>query len=247
MRSETFHTPGGQLLGIRITSGAVEVESVEGEETRVELEGLNDLGREAVERATVAQEGDEVRVELPEERGILLAFRSAKVRVRATCPHGTRLRLEVVAADVAARGRFGDTRVKSVSGDLDVGEVDGDLDLKTVSGDASVGRVSGSATLNAVSGDLRIGELGGSAKGKTISGDLELGSVRDGTVSVQSVSGDVKIGIAAGTGVWMDLKSLSGDTRSELAPADGPGEGGDPSSVEIRAKTVSGDIRLVRA
>jgi hypothetical protein len=246
MRTETFHTPGTPTLVVRIPSGSVEIDTVDGEETHLELEGLNDSGREAVERATIAQSGDDVRVELLEERTIILAFRSPKVRLRVTCPPGTRLRADVVAADLAARGHFGQSAVRSVSGDVEIGEIEGDLDLKTVSGDASAHRVSGFATLNAVSGDLRVRELGGSAKGKTISGDLELDSVRSGEVSVQSVSGDVKIGIAAGAGVWMDLRSLSGDTRSELAPADGPGNG-ESSTVQIRAKTTSGDIRLVRA
>jgi DUF4097 and DUF4098 domain-containing protein YvlB len=246
VRTETFHTPGTPSLVVRVPSGSVELETVEGEETRVELEGLNDPGREAVEHATIDQSGDEVRVELVREGRVILAFRSPKVRVRVTCPHGTRLRADVVAAGLTARGRLGAAQVKSVSGDVDLPEVEGDLDLKTVSGSGTVSRVGGSAALNAVSGTLRIHELGGSAKGKTVSGDLELDSVRSGEVSVQSVSGDVKVGIVPGTGVWMDLKSLSGDTRSELAAAEGPGEG-EGSSVEIRAKTVSGDIRLVRA
>lgn len=246
MRTETFHTPGTPSLAVRVPSGSVELETVDGEETRVELEGLNDAGREAVERATIEQSRDEVRVELVQEGRVILTFRSPKVRLRVTCPHGTRLRADVVSADLTARGRLGAAQVKSVSGDVDVAEVEGDLDLKSVSGSASVSRVGGSATLNTVSGDLRVHELGGSAKGKTVSGDLELDSVRSGEVSVQSVSGDVKVGIVAGTGVWMDLKSLSGDTRSELAAAEGPAEG-EGSSVEIRAKTVSGDIRLVRA
>ncbi len=246
MRAETFRTPGPTWLSIRVPSGSVEIEAVDGEETRVELEGLNGAGRDAVEEAVIQQSGDEVRVEIGKERAISLMFRSPEVRVRVTCPTGTRLRTDVVSADLAARGRLGAATVKAVSGDVDLETVDGELDLKTVSGDATVERVTGSATLNTVSGDLSVRALGGSVQGKTISGDLELDSVSSGKVAIQSVSGDVKIGITPGAGVWMDLKSLSGDTRSELAPADAPGEA-ETTRVEIRAKTVSGDIRLVRA
>jgi DUF4097 and DUF4098 domain-containing protein YvlB len=246
VRVETFPTPGHSSLAVRLPSGSVEIQAVDGEETRVELEGLNDSGRAAVEDAVVAQFGDEVRVEIGKERGVFLLLRSPKVRLRVTCPVGTRVRADVVAADLAARGRLGATTLKSVSADLDVEDVDGDLELKTVSGDAEVRRVTGSVSLNTTSGDLNVREVGGSVQGKTISGDLELDSVSNGTVTIQSVSGDVKIGVAPGAGVWMDLKSLSGDTRSELAPAEGPGQG-ETTSVEVRAKTVSGDIRLVRA
>jgi DUF4097 and DUF4098 domain-containing protein YvlB len=246
MRVETFHTPGPGALLLRVPSGTVEIEAVEGEETRVELEGLNDSGRAAVEEALVEQSGDEIRVELVKERTVLLLLRSPKVRVRVTCPVGTRLRADVVAADLTARGRLGPAVVKSVSADVELDQVEGDLELKTVSGDAVVRRVAGSASVNTVSGDLNVRELGGSIQGKTISGDLELDSVATGKVAIQSVSGDVKIGVALGVGVWMDLKSVSGDTRSELVPAEGPG-GEETSTVEVRAKSVSGDIRLVRA
>lgn len=245
MRIETFQTPQAGALALRVPSGSVEIEAVEGDETRVELEGLNDAGRTAVEEATVEQSGDEVHVEVMKERNVLVLLRSPKVRLRVTCPAGTRLRAEVVNADLVARGRLGDASVKSVSADVELDEVDGDLNLKTVSGDAKVRRVAGAANVNTVSGDLNLGEVGGSVHGKTISGDLELDSVAAGKIGVQSVSGDVKIGVANGVGVWMDLKSVSGDTRSELTPAEGPA--GETSTVEVRAKSVSGDIRLVRA
>ncbi|HVM17014.1 MAG TPA: DUF4097 family beta strand repeat-containing protein [Gaiellaceae bacterium] len=245
MRSEAFHTPGAPSLAIRVPSGSVEIETLDGDETRIDLEGQNEAGRAAVERATIACDGDEVRVEVGEERAVFLAFRSPKVRLRVTCPHGTRLTADVVAADVKARGRFGAAAVKTVSGDVELGDVDGDLDLKTVSGDAVAGRVGGDTRLKTVSGDLKVRELGERADGKTVSGDVELGTVSRGTVSLQSVSGDVKVGIAAGAAVWMDLNSLSGDTRCDLTPSDGPGDG--DAAVEVRAKSVSGDIRLVRA
>ena len=115
MRSETFHTPGVPSLAIRVPAGSVEIETRDGEETRVDLEGQNDAGRAAVEGATIAQDGDGVRVEVGEDRAVFAALRAPKVRLRVTCPHGTRLTADVVAADVKARGRFGAAAVKTLS------------------------------------------------------------------------------------------------------------------------------------
>jgi hypothetical protein len=62
---------------------------------------------------------------------------------------------------------------------------------------------------------------------------------------VNSVSGDVDLGILAGTGVWLEVSSVSGRTTSELSM------GGDAvpptgASLKVRVRTVSGDIELRR-
>jgi hypothetical protein len=78
------------------------------------------------------------------------------------------------------------------------------------------------------------------------SGDLSLGAVMTGEVHAQAVSGDVSIGVRRGSRVFLDCNTLSGDTSSELElTTDAPA--GDGPLVEIRAKTVSGDIRITRA
>jgi DUF4097 and DUF4098 domain-containing protein YvlB len=67
-----------------------------------------------------------------------------------------------------------------------------------------------------------------------------------GNVAAHSVSGDVTIGVRRGSKVHLDCNTVSGDTSSELElTADAPdGEG---PLLELRAKTVSGDIRITRA
>ena len=67
-----------------------------------------------------------------------------------------------------------------------------------------------------------------------------------GQVNATSVSGDVTIGVRRGSKVYLDCNTISGDTSSELElTTDAPA--GDGPLVEIRAKTVSGDIRITRA
>ena len=118
--------------------------------------------------------------------------------------------------------------------------------MQTASGDIELGVVRGAINVNTASGDVTIGEAYDNVNVNTVSGDQEHGAVMRGNVSAHSVSGDVRIGVRRGSKVFLDCTTVSGDTSSELevspeAPAtDGP-------LVEIRAKTVSGDIRITRA
>ena len=97
-----------------------------------------------------------------------------------------------------------------------------------------------------VSGDITIGEAYDNVNANTVSGDQELGAVMTGIVAAHSVSGDVTIAVRRGSRAFLDCKTVSGDTSSELElTADAPA--GDGPLVEIRAKTVSGDIRITRA
>jgi DUF4097 and DUF4098 domain-containing protein YvlB len=242
MRTETFQTPGEASLRVRVPTGRVDVEIVEGEETRVELS--SDAAVE--EAATIQSRGSDVTVDIDEKRLFGFIRTAPDVVVRVTCPPGTRIEVKSVSADVDVHGPAGPMDVKTVSGDVEVDRVDGDLVVKTVSGDISAGTVSGRTTLQTVSGDVRVDDAGGSVTAQTISGDQHLGAVVQGSVTLKSVSGDMHVGIRPGSGLWLDVKSVSGDTSSELAVGDTPPEGEGPL-VELRATAMSGDIRIVRA
>jgi DUF4097 and DUF4098 domain-containing protein YvlB len=73
--------------------------------------------------------------------------------------------------------------------------------------------------------------------------------VSGGDVRVQTVSGDVRIGIARGTRTWIDAASVSGRLESELGLEEREPEGEESASavVPLHVKTVSGDVSIVRA
>jgi DUF4097 and DUF4098 domain-containing protein YvlB len=242
MRTETFHTPGGASLRIRVPAGRVDIETVDGEETRVELS--SDAAVEA--EAEVKVRGSEVIVDIDEKRIFGFIRQAPDVKIRVTCPPGTRVEVKSISADVDVHGLVGPTDVKSVSGDVEVERVEGDLAVKSVSGDVSAGTVTGRATLQTVSGDVRVDDAGGSVTAQTVSGDQHVGAVVEGSVTLKSVSGNMHVGIRPGSALWIDAKSVSGDTRSDLPVGDTPPEGGGPL-VELRATAMSGDIRIVRA
>ena len=64
---------------------------------------------------------------------------------------------------------------------------------------------------------------------------------------MQSASGDISIGVRPGRRVGVDVRTVSGEATSEIPLDDPGGEDGDAPLVEIKATTVSGDVRIERA
>lgn len=264
MRTETFSTPGPVRLSVNIPAGEIRLETGDEPETHVELEARDE---EALAEATIELrrrgDGHEVVVEAP-RRFRLLGWRDGDYRLRVRAPHGAEVDMSTSSADVEGLGRFGSVELNSASGDARFDEVDGEARVNVASGDLRFGRVGGDATVNSASGDVELGSLEGrgkvrSASGdvtvaeakssvsvQTASGDQEIGSISSGQVTLQSASGDIQVGVAAGTALWIDAKSMSGETTSELeVEGQAPTDGG--AQVELRATSMSGDITIRRA
>jgi DUF4097 and DUF4098 domain-containing protein YvlB len=263
MRRETFETPGPLTLDIRVPSGDIDVETVEGTETVVEVSGSPELEEEARIELRPKRDGHEVSVIIEKRSGLFRAFRE-ECRVRVTSPPGADIEVSTASADVDARGDFGgaqintasgdvefehvggEAQVNSASGDVKLVQVDGPLTVNTASGDLEVGRLQGEGKVRAASGDIWIDEADASLKVQTASGDVEIKSVREGDVVLQTASGDIEVGIKQGSKLWIDAKSMSGEASSELDIGDAPADGEGPM-VEVRATAMSGDIRVKRA
>ena len=117
-----------------------------------------------------------------------------------------------------------------------------DLSVSTGSGDVEIGTTHGQAVVKTGSGDLEIGHASDGVSMSTGSGDMQIRTATKGKFSAKGASGDVLIGIPAGIPVWTDLTTVSGDIHSDLRGAGQPEPGAD--YIELRAKTVSGDIQL---
>lgn len=246
-------------------------------EASVELEPRDEDGARAVAEAVVELRRGGGRPELVVDiqhgirfggrRGLRVTIAVGKgpeLRIRLRVPARSSLDIATEAADVVARGTFdgadvrtasGDVRleavdgnatVKSVSGDVSLGGVSGEADVNSISGDAVIGSVQGAGKIHSVSGDIEVREAAASLKVKTISGDARIGSVVQGSVEMQSVSGDLTLGLHPGSRLWVDARSTSGRTRSDLPLSDAPASEDRPL-VELRAKSVSGNISVVRA
>ncbi|HEY8192311.1 MAG TPA: DUF4097 family beta strand repeat-containing protein [Gaiellaceae bacterium] len=252
MRHETFSTPGQVKLEISIPGGDVDVETVEGDTTSVELEVGGRDGEELEREAQIElrPRGDryEVVVAAHPSRGRgFLRGRNGDYRVRISAPHGAAVEANVASADIDGRGRYADVRVNTASGDVKFERIEGEARVDSASGDVRIERV-GSAKMNSASGDIRIDETADGADVNTASGDVDLKSVEGGEVKVNSASGDVDVGIAKGSRLWVEAQSLSGDTSSELELESGAPVASDEGPlVELKARTLSGDITVRRA
>jgi DUF4097 and DUF4098 domain-containing protein YvlB len=268
-----FDTPDKTRLRVKNASGQISVEPSETGRTTVELEALrdDDTTRQAIERATVELNGNEVTVEVGAGGmgfGVGPAWisfgRTPQVGIRIRCAEGTDLECSTASADVVATGRLGEVEVKTAAGDVSVehvagfrmqsasgdaraASVAGDARIQTVSGDVRLGTVTGSVSATLVSGDFAIDDAQRDLSAKTVSGDQRIGAIREGQISVQSVSGDVRIGVRPGTRLRIDANSTSGDVSSELDVKDTPSEGSSGTEARLAAKTVSGDIEITRA
>jgi DUF4097 and DUF4098 domain-containing protein YvlB len=230
MRTESFATPAPVALRINVPAGHVEIETADTRETTVELEVRGHDAEESERDVRIEMrprgEGHEVVVDADERGG---RVRNAEYRVRVTTPHGADLESNLASADLRARGRYGGVEANVASGDVDLERV-------------------ATARVNSASGDVRIEAASGPVKINTASGDVGVRSVAEGEVNVHSASGDIEVGIARGSRLFVDAQSLSGETSSELELESGsPLEGDEGPLVELRAQTMSGDIAVRRA
>jgi len=262
MRRETFDTPGPLTLDIRVPSGEIEIEAIEGTETVVELSASPELEEEARIELRPRRDGHELNIVVEKRSRFFGTGRD--VRVQVSAPPGADVEVSTASADTEGRGEFGkvdvntasgdvsfdkatgDVSINSASGDLKMEEIGGGLTVNTASGDVDLGRPAGEGKIRSASGDVQLEEAEASLKVQTASGDVQVESVREGDVVLQTASGDIEVGIKKGSKLWIDAKSMSGETTSDLEIGDAPPDGNGPM-VEVRATAMSGDITVKRA
>ena len=263
-----FTTAGHVSLAISLGSGEVSVDARGDSGVEVDLISLrdNDATRQAIAGARVEitgrGDGHEIVVHVEKKSGFIAGW-GAKVGVRVRCPRGSDLDLRSGSADLDATGDLGGVdvktsagdvsleraerlRVATASGDVRADEVAGSIDCRTASGDVRIRRSGGPLSANLVSGDLSVGVAGAGLAVTTVSGDVRFEAVGGGGMRVQSVSGDVHLAIVPGERLYVDASSVSGRMRSELDLGDDSSVEGDGPVHELRVRTVSGDLLIIR-
>jgi DUF4097 and DUF4098 domain-containing protein YvlB len=264
---KTFDVAGPIKVEIELAAGDIEIDPTLEGRAEVELNAHDEDSQRLVDAARVELANGRLLVDVPQKRSGLsfaIVFGHSGISCRVRCPEGSDVTTRTKSADVRVRGSIGslsaatasgdvradhvrgEANLKSASGDFEVARADGSVSAQTASGDVDLGAVRGKVVANTASGDVRIGEAYDDVDVNTVSGDQQHGAVMRGRMTAQAVSGDIVIGVRRGSKAYLDCSTVSGDTASELdsidaAPAD---EG---ALVEIRAKTVSGDIRITRA
>lgn len=273
MALHTFETHEPVDLFVEIGKGSVDITATETTETRVDISGRDadqvDVRQSGKQITVVAPRqrtgflgGDnrlDVSITLPLSSDVVVRTGSADITVHGTI--GT-TQLKSGSGGVRADDLAGPALVETGSGDVDIEVANAELRIKsgsghvrvrhaesavaasTGSGDVEIGTSNGPAAVKTGSGDLKVVDANTDVSLVTGSGDLLVGTAHRGRFTMKGASGDVRIGIPAGLPVWTDISTLSGSIRSNLQSAGEPAEGAD--HVELRAKTVSGDIVLTQ-
>lgn len=269
--NQSFDVQGPVELDIRLASGDIEIDPTLDGRVEVELIAHDEDSQHLVDAARVELQDRGPRptllIDVPNKRGggfnFGMMFGRSGISCRVRCPQESGVQVRSKSTDLLVRGTIGGLNVTTASGDVEVENVSGGVSVKsasgdfsgrrlnavniqTASGDISIESAHGPLNLTSVSGDISIEEAYDNVFSNSVSGDQSHLAVMQGKVAVNSVSGDVSVAVRRGSKVYLDCNTVSGDTHSELEVS-GDAPTGDGPMVEIRAKTVSGDIHITRA
>jgi hypothetical protein len=218
------------------------------------LDGDITVSAVATQVATVTIEDDEgdeflpgTRVEFDDGKLSIvghgpLGLGHGSVAIRTELPEGSSCLVDTTSADVRCTGRLGALDVHTISGDVQAEQVSGLTRVDTASGDIELGAV-GQVRAETASGEVRIARAAGRLSVQTASGDVRVAEAAGDQADVKSASGDIRVAVAPGTGVYLDLSSLSGTVSSELEPAEDSGAAG----LTLNCRSISGDVVVSRA
>ncbi len=244
---------------VAVTAAPTDVVTVRGQHGRP--------GGTATESADADRRTDDVTVDYangrleisePETRGLRRHNRSLHLLI--SVPDGSRASIGTASADVSCQGEYSAVGIRTASGRVDVHFVRGPAEITTMSGGVQIdqaaeptvqsasGRIlvryaTGDLVARTASGNISVGRADASVTARTASGEVLINSVARGRTDVNSVSGDVRVRVAQGTGVLLDLASVTGRVISDLDPADQEGR----EDLQLYSRTVSGAIQVARA
>jgi hypothetical protein len=229
---------------------------------------LNWFGGQFGDRADEAKGAivRETRVDLVGKRLLVHApkrFHMIPLAVTVRAPAGSHLALNAGTADIAVTGPAGrvnlhtgsgtvaidradgQAEIHSGSGALRLGPMLGGLKARSGSGEIEVSSVGGATTLITGSGDVWLGAVQSDVQVRTGSGDLTVADAACGQIELVTGSGEIRVGVRSGTRARVDLRSGSGQARSELDVSDrAPDES---PKLDVRGRTGSGNAVVTSA
>jgi DUF4097 and DUF4098 domain-containing protein YvlB len=266
----TFTTPHPVSLFVDLQAGDLVVHTDDSTETVVEVSGKDTDGVVVDQRGdeiVVVARGRSgffssspqlsVHVSLPHDSKLSTKVGSADIRVEGRLGAtkvksgsgdvrieelGAGADIETGSGDVAVDKVAGALQIRCGSGDVTLERLGGPTQVSTGSGDVLVLVAQDAVSVKSGSGDMRVREAFQDVSLNTASGDLVIDLVHRGQLTARNVSGDIKIAVPSGVPVWTDITSMTGSVQSNLEGAGEPEEGQD--FIELRAKTVSGDVYL---
>lgn len=170
-----------------------------------------------------------------------IAFAAQRSRLTVRAPRSGAVR--AVALDLHVRApSAAHVFVRTSTARVDISGAAQGVDLGTGSGEIAVQEVAGDTQVRTGSGNIRLGVLGAGGRVRTGSGNITVDSAA-GELELVSGSGNLQVGVGAGVGAELELKSGSGTVSSELelldsAPAD--------CALRVQARTGTGTVLVHR-
>lgn len=155
------------------------------------------------------------------------------------------IEIRIGVGDINVDRTSGHADVKTGSGTVRIGSIAGTAVVRNTNGDTWIGDVSDDLRVSSANGRIVIDRAGATVTAKTATGDIRIGEVRRGAIVAHTSMGAIDISVLEGVPAWLDLNTSFGKVANALDAAAKPEAGTD--SVEVRARTSFGDIRIHRA
>lgn len=209
----------------------------------------------------ISMDGDSLEIDHPQLRWdnfieVFSSFRgTARADISIMVPRDVALKFGVISADALVSGLANDARISTVSGDIVIDGGSGSLELNGVSGEFSVRSHTGDISAHTVSGDVT---ASGNIRRFSVDGVagnvfIDIDGVPD-RVNTNTVSGNLTVRLGADVAARYRINTVSGTLQLDDRTVRGTlGKGYDGSIgdlsgswLELNAKSVSGDVSVVR-
>ena len=216
----------------------------DGEE--VTLSGILNMVGKAIRNVAVSfANGMPIRIEVPEGMPGEMELNSRSGDINCSCAFARKMIVRSTSGDVKLDPETEKTAdsllVSTVSGEAEVNGSAMTAEVSSMSGDVAVDGVFETLQVKSTSGDADFTGSAAELTASSVSGDVEI-TIENATlrrIDAHSTSGDVEIGLPAGlTGVHAECSTVSGSVLSRVSDA------GAGAPVQIRAKSISGDVRV---
>lgn len=258
---KTLSLSGVDRIEVSVVSSDVTVtESADGSATARLTGSVGASGAFTVPELIAELRGGTAVIRVDHKSNVVIGWYRSDLKLEVAIPKGYRGALTIGSVSASIQvppGRtFTTLDVGSVSGRIDLGAFTADeFRGHTVSGDIQGNASAKSANLSTTSGGIVFGGFTGDLTAHTVSGNVQLAWISfSGRVDIGTTSGDVNLGIPAGSGFRLDTSSTSGRITTDhpvtvQGSSSGPGRrtlegdvGSGKGSVKVR--TVSGSITI---
>ncbi|MGW3205262.1 DUF4097 family beta strand repeat-containing protein [Streptomyces sp. NPDC001135] len=215
---QKFETPAPISAVLDIPAGRVQFIAADRADTTVEVLPASPAKRrdvQSAEQTEVVYADGVLRIRTPEPKNQIFGP-SGALEITVKLPAGSRVEARTGSCELRGVGRLGDVVFEGAYRQIKVDE-------------------TASLRLTAVDGDVEVGRLGGPAEISTARGDIRIAEAVRGAVVLNTQSGDIMVGAAAGVSATLDAGTAYGRITNALKN-DGTAE------LDIRATTSHGDI-----